>query len=390
LTVAAVLALAGLELAVISGPTAPKDATAMLEWGHRHVSFSTGRATFTVPTPSTAPSASSTTQTPHGGATNVPRPAVTTAPARTTTTAPGVATTSPSPSPCNSSMAPPAGWSSAQLTNDDHFSSLKNWNYGVTDDLTSGTSGLYATWGQTGTAPYLGSTLAAGGLTQDYALPGNVFQTSTGANSALLSTYSPQAFNLTGCGVSFTATYTGDRTYDTTNEGSFTLPWTSGFINSYNKISFPTAGHTAFYVQFMAEMGCAGPNDNNGSWSSMWFLGQGNEQREIDLQESGVDGGESTQLENSHLQSPVVSIDSYNSGINLCDSYNTYGVSLVGGVVTTYINGVQTGQATSGTTGPYFAILGQDIYSPHDAFASAPTSNVNMTESIAEMQVYQR
>ena len=89
----------------------------------------------------------------------------------------------------------------------------------------------------------------------DYDLPGNVSQTSTAANTGLFSTYSPQAFSSSGCGVTLNAVYTGPRTWATAPYGNVTTTWTSGAINSYNHISFPTAGPTDWKLSSVS-----GPN----------------------------------------------------------------------------------------------------------------------------------
>jgi hypothetical protein len=285
-------------------------------------------------------------------------------------------------------MGPPtysgSTWTTANLTNDEDFSSLKNWNYGITDDNTSGGSGGYLPWGASGSAPYWGSLESTVGVL-DYDLPGNVFQTSTGADTTLYSSYSPQTFHATGWGVSFTAHYTGSRSWDTEPYGDVTESWTSGAINSYNNISFPSGSHTRCYVQIKAQMMGQASSDN-GAWNALWFLGQGNEQREIDLQETGL-SGQSPDIITSHLQTPPVEIDSYTSASDLSAGYHIYGMQLVDQVVTIYLDNVLVGTATSGTTGPYFLIMNGAIAS--GMYGAAPTDDVDMTMNVMEVQVYQ-
>jgi hypothetical protein len=318
------------------------------------------------------------------------------------TTAPTGSGSSTTPGPpaadCGPAMAAPAGWSVAQRTFDDTFSEplLDHWNYGLTDFNTNNGDTQRDVWAQTGAAPYFGSSTAKAGGTaggdfaDDYDTPGDVFQTTTGVDEALVNGYTPQTFRASGCGVSFVNQYTGPVTRVTQGaQGTFTTDWTGGAINSYGKVAFPTGANTSFYVQIRAQM--AGlPGNDNGAWSALWLLGQGNEQREIDGQESGVDGGTSPDLLNSHLQTPAVSIQSDDTGIDLSQSYNTYGIELSGGVVTIYFNGAPVGQAASGTTGPYFLLMNSAVFAPGGSFGQPPTSQSNMQMNVAEVQVYQR
>jgi Glycosyl hydrolases family 16 len=286
-------------------------------------------------------------------------------------------------------MGPPSysgsTWTSSNLTNDEDFSSLANWNYGFSDDNTSGSTGNYYPWGASGTAPYWGSLESTQGVL-DYDLPGNVFQTSTGADTSLYSTYSPQAFHASGWGVSIAAHYTGSKPWNTQPYGTVTETWTSGAINSYNKISFPSGGHTSCFVQIKAQMmGYQG--SDNGAWDALWFLGQGNEQREIDLQETGL-SGQSPSYITSHLQTPAVEIASTKSGSDLSAGYHVYGMQLANQVVSIYLDNKLVGTATSGTTGPYFLLMNGTIAS--GMYGAAPANNVDMTMNVMEVQVYQQ
>jgi hypothetical protein len=279
---------------------------------------------------------------------------------------------------------PGSTWTPADLTNDENFSNLNNWNYGFADDNSSGPNGGYYPWYATGSSPYWGSSMGSTG-DLDYDLPGNVSQTSTGYNSSLFSGYAPQTFNPNGWGVSFTAHYTGPRTWNTVN-GARSATWTSGVINSYNKIFFPSGGKTQAFVQVKAEMMSYG-GKCNGAWDALWFLGQGNEQREIDLQETGICGA-STNLICSHLQSPQVFIEGYASSSDLAAGYHIYAMELVNGVVNIYLDNVLVGTATSSTPGPYFLLMNGAI--SDGTWSPAPSQNVDMTMNVMEVQVYQR
>jgi hypothetical protein len=281
-------------------------------------------------------------------------------------------------------------WTSGDVTTDDHFASLANWNYGLTDDITSGSGGGYVPWGASGTAPYLGSTVWApdNQATLSYDVPGNVSQTTDPADPSLFSTYSPQAFSSSGCGVTITATYTGNRTWNTEPYGSINATWTSGAINTYNKVSFPTDGRTEVYVQIKAQMMSTGASDN-GAWDALWLLGQGNEDREIDLQETGV-CGQATNLICSHLQTPPELVDDDASSSSLSTGYHLYGVQLdtVTGIVNFYLDNVEVGSASLNQVGPYFLLMDGEVSS--GLYFSAPGTNSSMSMNVADVQVYQR
>jgi len=293
--------------------------------------------------------------------------------------------TSP-PGNCSSTLSAPAGWTAGEKTTDDTFQNLNNWNYGI-----GGNTGNYYPWSGSGTAPYYGSSEHT--YASDYDVPGNVSQTSRGANSSLFSTYSPQNFSSTGCGVTFTAHYTGARNWNTTNEGTLTDYWTSGAINTYNKVSFPTDGRTSFYVQIKAQM--MGYNGiNNGAWNALWLLPVGNwNEDEIDLQETGLQDNNSPNYFNSTLQSsPSQEIDRYKSSSDLSAGYHTYGVEVTSnGTITTYLDNAEIGTIKDGTglTGPYYLIMNGALFKQGKLGVGWTNTN-DMKMNIAEVQVYQK
>ena len=292
----------------------------------------------------------------------------------------------PPPGNCSSTLSAPAGWTAGEKTLDDTFQNLNNWNYGI-----GGNTGNYYPWSGSGTAPYYGSSEHM--YASDYDVPGNVSQTSSGANSSLFSTYSPQNFSSTGCGVTFTAHYTGARNWNTTNEGTLTDYWTSGAMNTYNKVSFPTNGRTSFYVQIKAQM--MGYNGiDNGAWNALWLLPVGNwDEDEIDLQETGLQDNSSPNYLNSTLQSsPSREIDSYRSSSNLSAGYHTYGVEVTSnGTITTYLDNVETGTINDGTglTGPYYLVVNGALFKQGKLGVGWTNTN-DMKMNIAEVQVYQK
>jgi hypothetical protein len=281
-------------------------------------------------------------------------------------------------------MCPPEGWKMSELTFDEHFENLDDWNFGVTDDNASGADGGYAPWAASGTPPNWGSQVSAEAL--DYDVPGNVFQTSNAYQPGLVSTYEPQPFIKGGWGVSFLAHYTGSTVWHTDPYGPVTLTWTSGSINSYNHVSFPAAGKTSCFVQIRAQMmGYEG--SDNGAWNSLWFLGQGTEEQGITLQSTGI-GGQLPNMDTSSLTDPAGTIGTHMSSADLASGYHIYGMELEGKAVSVYLDGFSFGTASVEATAPYFLIMSGNI--SNGTYGDAPAANVDMTMSVMEVQVYER
>jgi hypothetical protein len=288
---------------------------------------------------------------------------------------------------------PGSTWTHAEATFTTHFRNLKDWNYGSTD-LDFSTPGSYIPEGETGSKPDWGSDLCPCSSSSDYDLPGNVSQTSTGANNSLFSTYTPQIFKKNGWGLTFTAHYTGPKTYDTTNEGDQTYTWTSGMINTFNKVDFPNPkkGYTDAYVQIKAQMmGYEG--QDNGAWNALWFLGATNPAtQEIDLQETGLTG-DSPNMMFSHDWYPDDSdtqVVDYTSPEDLSAGYHVYGMEIdeKTNTLSMYLDNKLVGTDTNaGSTGPWFIILDGAIAAQDSA---PPTDNVDMSMNVMEVQVFQR
>jgi hypothetical protein len=288
---------------------------------------------------------------------------------------------------------PGSTWTVANNTFTTHFQNLKAWNYGLTDvDLS--TPGRYTPEGETGSSPYWGSNLCPCVSSGDYDLPGNVSQTSTGVNSSLLSTYKPQMFKKHGWGLTFTAHYTGPKIYVTKNEGDQTYSWTSGMINTFNKVDFPDPrkGYTDAYVQIKAEMmGYEG--HDNGAWNALWFLGATNPAtQEIDLQETGLTG-DAPNVMFSHDWYPGdddTQVADYTSSHDLSAGYHIYGMEIneKTNTLSMYLDNKLVGTDTNaGSTGPWFIILDGAIASQYSA---PPADNVDMRMNVMELQVFQR
>jgi hypothetical protein len=288
---------------------------------------------------------------------------------------------------------PGSTWTAANNTFTTHFQNLKAWNYGLTE-LGLSTPGKYIPEGETGSSPYWGSNLCPCASSDDYDLPGNVSQTSTGAKRSLLSTYKPQMFKRHGWGLTFTAQYTGPKTYVTTNEGDQTYSWTSGMVNTFNKVDFPDPrkGYTDAYIQIKAQMmGYQG--HDNGAWNALWFLGATNPAtQEIDLQETGLTG-DSPNVIFSHDWYPGeddTQVADYASSHDLSAGYHIYGMEIneKTNTLNMYLDNKLVGTDTNaGSTGPWFIILDGAIASQYSA---PPADNVGMRMNVMEIQVFQR
>lgn len=280
-------------------------------------------------------------------------------------------------------------WTNANLTFNDHFKNLSHWNYGLTD-LSFTSPGHYTPEGATGTSPYWGSDECPCTSSGDYDLPGNVSQTSTGSNSSLLSTYKPQVFHKKGWGVTFTAHYTDSTNYNTTNEGTQTYSWTSGMINTFNKVDFPTGTNTEAYVQIkMEQMGYQGTD--NGAWNALWFLGATNSStNEIDLQETGLaSSAPMTLFSHNWPSGNDVQIADYNTTADLSAGYHVYGIDMneKTNTVSVYLDNVLAGSVALNNPAPWFLIMNGAICR---SYCTVPSNNGNMTMKVMQVEVFQR
>jgi hypothetical protein len=320
-------------------------------------------------------------------------------------------------------LAPPAGWSYAQLVWETQFGYagmgtapsaanqgtfvsggmpkpdttvglLDDWNFGVQQQPG-------AVWSQSGSDPYWGSSQGAesgsyaSGDSADYAFPGNVFQTSTGADTSLFSGYVPQKFTSQGTGLTLADRYVGgpQQVAIRSNGSVYYYEWTSGTLNTEGKRFFPFGGATEFFAQVSARM--AGPN--SGSWSAIWMLPDvGGTGQEIDVQEYNVSGPDPYKMY-SHVQAPEVLVGTGTSATPLYSGYHVYGwhVNSATKTLTTYLDGAQTGTYTGAQVGSgYFLILDAAVSSGQQSWQSSEgfvtDGNADMAMSVAEIQVYQR
>ncbi len=273
---------------------------------------------------------------------------------------------------------------------------LNDWNFGIQQ-------APGAVWSVSGSSPYWGSTQSsqtgtyASGNDADYAFPGNVFQTSTGAAMALFGGYDPQTFIPGGMGLTLQDVYVGGpQQVAIQSNGSVSYyEWTSGMLNTEGKRFFPFGGATEFFAQVSAEM--AGPN--TGSWSTIWTLpdqAEGGTGQEIDVQEFNVSGASAYDMY-SHVQEPEVAVGTGVSATSLYAGYHVYGwdVNSTTQTLTTYLDGTQTGRYTGAQVGSrYFLILGAAVSSGQQSWQQSEgfvtDSDADMSMGVAEIQVYQR
>lgn len=271
---------------------------------------------------------------------------------------------------------------------------LNDWNFGVQQQPG-------AVWSQSGSDPYWGSSQGAengsyaSGDSADYAFPGNVFQSSTGADTSLFGGYAPQKFLAQGTGLTLADHYVGgpQQLAIHSNGSVYYYEWTSGTLNTEGKRFFPFGGATEFFAQVSARM--AGPN--SGSWSAIWMLPDiGGSGQEIDVQEYNVSGPDPDKMY-SHVQAPQVLVGTGTSATPLCDGHHVYGWHVNSGTqtLTTYLDGVQTGTYTGAQVGSgYFLILDAAVSSGQQSWQSSEgfvtNGNADMAMSVAEIQVYQR
>jgi hypothetical protein len=273
---------------------------------------------------------------------------------------------------------------------------LNDWNFGIQEKPGS-------VWSVSGSTPYWGSSSGAqtgtyaSGLHADYDFPGNVFQTSTGADSALFTGYSPQTFTSQGTGLTLSEHYVGGpkQLAIQSNGSVYYYYWSGGMINTEGKRYFPFGSATEMYGQVKAQM--AGPN--SGSWSAIWMLpdqGENGTGQEIDIQEYNVSGPDPYKMY-SHVQAPAVQFAAASASTPLYSGYHVYGWDLNSATqtITVYLDGAKAGTFTGSQVGTrYFLILhtglssGNQSWQTQEGFVSNSTADMAMR--VEEIQIYQR
>ena len=112
-----------------------------------------------------------------------------------------------------------------------------------------GASGASAAPRLLGSSPGRGERHLRFGRQRRHSFPGNVFQTSAGANSALFGGNSPQTFTSQGTGLTLQDHYVGGRNNSPikSNGSTYYYDWSSGMLNTEGKRFFPSGGATEFY-----------------------------------------------------------------------------------------------------------------------------------------------
>jgi hypothetical protein len=264
------------------------------------------------------------------------------------------ATQAAGPVVTGSLMAPPAGYTAAQLILDDPFTSLANWQ------TTMGTT-QYPLWNDNGKLPSGDSSI------------GN-----DGNNDAEFATPAAVTFGSGGLKISCTPS----------TQFSF-YSWQCGLLNSLGKWTTPAAG---FYIQVKAQP----PDASNGQWTGVWAMpvnppsfGTG----ELDIFEGGYSGqGTPNQTVATNLHTNGNSQAFYEDAANLSLAPHIYGVEFRSGVsVKWYVDGVLAATNTTNIPNtPYTVILdlqmAQNASGWHTNVYSGETGSFVM--SIPEFQMY--
>jgi len=135
------------------------------------------------------------------------------------------------------------------------------------------------------------------------------------------------------------------------NNGNYT--WLSGSMNtSPNGANPGFAVSPPFYVQFTAKLPPAGA----GLWPALWLLHNGGSYQEADLMESV--GNPNTFYSTWHQSSSSSIGQSFNPGVNLSQSKNTFGAYMTNDSLTWYFDGKKIGNSVSiSNPGSFFLVM---------------------------------
>jgi hypothetical protein len=273
----------------------------------------------------------------------------TTSGSTTSTTSTTTTTSTTSTQPATAMSAPP-GYSAAQLTLDDTFKNLSNWNefYGPGtrwDDFGQ----LPAPWSG-GNTP-LSTDIAIYNPSQDVLLPGGGVELNT---------------------VPYNGTY-----------ASMGYEWLSGVLTSKNTL--PANG---WYVQVRAQM----PNTSEGMWPGIWALPSSSAQ-ELDGFEGGWLGTSPNTQGHSDTFAPGGQIQQVwptPNGLNLTSESNVYGFQYLPGTgMRFFVNGHQV-YSSSADLSPegYYLFLQTQVAGPQTSGYHTTGGTTSASMKIAEVQIY--
>lgn len=244
-------------------------------------------------------------------------------------------------------LAPPAGYTNAQLIFEDTFASTSldttKWNPFMADDQVGGR------WNDNGLLPSPYSALNNGGGTQssyDNDYP-----------AGFTTPVSPSGNHLvTGSGARFILSQ--DSTYT-----SLGYPWAGATITSFRKFYLPAAGG---YIQVRAKM----PDMRYGAWPAIWLLpgNVGSDGAEFDIIDGGVNrtgAAANTSMDSKWFGTGETSTTDL--GVDITADYHIYGFEYKPGVsFKTYFDGTLLHTWTSGVsaTANYELILAITVANP--------------------------
>ena len=164
--------------------------------------------------------------------------------------------------------------------------------------------------------------------------------------------------------------------------------WTSGALNTYNKVSFPTAGHTQVYVQIKAQMMGDAGSDDKARGTHFGSSGKATKIARSISKNRHLRSRAQHGLRTSPVAPNLVADEA--SPSDLSAGYHLYGMQLdtATGMVSFYLDNVLVGSAAVDQPGPYFLLLVGAIAS--GLYDAAPAVNAAMQMNVAEVQVYQR
>jgi glycosyl hydrolase family 16 len=265
-----------------------------------------------------------------------------------------------SPAATASGLAPPAGYTHAQLIFDDTFSGTTldatKWNTYIGDEGQR--------WNNKGSlpGPYSGPNTP---ITDESAM------------------FGPSQVHVHN-GLTLSATHN-------TNPYAALYPWISGVVTTEGKFALPT---TSWYVQVKAKM----PDQTQGMWPAIWFLPgvSGTPVNEFDGYEGGWLGSDPNQIMHSDYFAPEGQQQrAYDVGADVTAGYHVYGFQFVAGQsITAYFDGRQVWQvdASNGVTiasEPYEIILELQVATGQTlGHTSTSSSTPPASMQIAEVQAY--